>query len=478
MPALRIHALDVAEHGGDRLLRRLKLVLHRDALLAELGADSLRLAKHLHVDQPRPSGVLVATADGSTVGHRVAVHGHAVEVSAARVLDRDVDVAADEDVPENLVHRGSNLVVVANLAQHGEDVLGIRVLAVPGLQSVQGQEGDATALLLVQVRDDLGRHVVIVHDDVEQLVRSGSFHRSEKPLVALHELNQRAVHARDAVVLDDLLHRGESAEQFAGHGELQVLIASLHLLGLGRQLGVELGVAALKLLALILRRVSRRDLLLVFALGLRERRLLRRELLLEPVLVLALGGDGLPELLHVVLEDGHLLAFAIGGGVGVGHLRAEPLVPLLLRLELRAPALPLVQHLQTAVHLPNLRLGRFFACSRRRHLGLDGVDLGARLGDGSIERDAIARDAREPLLASLRPLAKLRHVEFRARALLDAPTEFEVRDAKLFFGGGHRAFLILALSLGGTDLVVRPVRAVVLLLRAFNVRAPALLDLV
>ena len=96
----------------------------------------------------------------------------------------------------------------------------------------------------------------------------------------------------------------------------------------------------------------------------------------------------------------------------------------------------------------------------------------------SIERDAIARDAREPLLASLRPLAKLRHVEFRARALLDAPTEFEVRDAKLFFGGGHRAFLILALSLGGADLVVRPVRAVVLLLRAFNVRAPALLDLV
>ena len=60
---------------------------------------------HLHVDHPRTTRVLVTAADGTAVGDAVAIHGDAVQVRGARELDGDVEVAADQDVAENLVGR-------------------------------------------------------------------------------------------------------------------------------------------------------------------------------------------------------------------------------------------------------------------------------------------------------------------------------------------------------------------------------------
>ena len=74
----------------------------------------------------------------------------------------------------------------------------------------------------------------------------------------------------DAVVLHDPLHRGEPAEELAGHRELQVLIASLDLLGLTREFRVEFRVAALEFFSFVLRSVAGTDLFLVFTLGLRQ----------------------------------------------------------------------------------------------------------------------------------------------------------------------------------------------------------------
>ena len=148
---------------------------------------------------------------------------------------------------------------------------------------------------------------------MEQLIRRGSLHGGEEALVAIHELDERAVNPLNAVILRDALHRVEPAEELARHGELEVLIPALHFLRLRAQLGVEFGVAPLQFLAFILRRVPRRDFRVVLRLRLPERRLLLHELSPDGGLVPLLLLDGLPEFPRVSLEDGDLVAFAAEG---------------------------------------------------------------------------------------------------------------------------------------------------------------------
>jgi hypothetical protein len=64
------------------------------------------------------------------------------------------------------------------------------VLAVARAQAVERQKRHATGFVLVQVLDDLGRDVVVVDDDVEQLVRRRRLDGGEEALVALHQLDQ------------------------------------------------------------------------------------------------------------------------------------------------------------------------------------------------------------------------------------------------------------------------------------------------
>ena len=246
------------------------------------------------------------------VGHAIAVHGHAVQVGGAGELDRDVQITADEHVAENLVHRWAELGVEAHLAQHWEDILAVGILAVAVLQAVEGEEGDATSLVLVEVLNDLGRDVIVVHHHVEQLIGRGSLHGGKEALIAIHELDERAVHL-NTVILRDALHRVEPAKELARHRELEVLIPALHFLRLRAELGVEFGVAPLQFLAFVLRRVPRRNFRIVLLLRLPERCLLLHEHSPDGGLVPLFLLNSLPEFPRVSLKDGDLVAFAAEG---------------------------------------------------------------------------------------------------------------------------------------------------------------------
>ena len=427
VPPRRLHALNVPQHPRHRLLRGLQLVLHLRALLPEFRPEPLRLLKHLHVDQPRATRVLVPTADRTAVRHAVALHGDAVEVSAPRVLHRDVEVPADEHVAEQFVKRRAEFVVEANLAQHREHVLGVRVLARAVLQTVQGQERHSSSLLLVQVLDDLRRDVVVIDDDVEQLVRHGRLDRGEEPLVALHELDEGTVHALDAVVLRDPLHRRQPAEELARHRELKLLIASLHLVRLGRDFRVELRVPPLQLLAFVLSLVPRRDLRLVLPVRRLKRGLLLRELRFDARRVLLVRVDALTEFVDVLFKDINLVRFPCERALAVLHLRLQPLVALLLRRELRCAALLLVQHLQTAVHLRDLRRGCFLASRLCVHLRLDRVNLRPRLRDLLVQLRLVPLHELQRFVARGELLPELLHVEVRGGLLLHRDPELDVR---------------------------------------------------
>ena len=474
----RLGALDVAQHRRHRLLRRLQLILDLRALLAELGAHLLRLAEHAHVHHARAAGVLVAAADRAAVGHAVAVHGDAVQVRGARELHGDVEVAADQDVAEHLVQRGADLLVVADLAQHREHVLRVRVLAVTRAQAVERQKRHAAGFVLVQVLDDLGRHVVVVDDDVEQLVCRRRLDGGEEALVALHQLDQRAVYTLDPVVLHDALHRGEPAEQLARHGELQLLVAALHLLRLRVELGVNLRVAALQLLALVLRGVPRRDLRLVLLLGLAQLGLLLQELALDRALVLRLLLGGFLQVARVAVQDADLVALARERRLAIRRLRLEPRVALSLGLELRAAALPLVQHLQPTGHLAHLRGGALLARRLGVRLGARGGDLGPRLRHGAVQPRLLAAHARERLLAGGDLLCELPRVQVARGLSLYRAAQLDVRGQQLLLGRRQRALLVLALALRRLHLIAQPVRALVFVARLVHVLPAPLLALV
>ena len=120
--------------------------------------------------------------------------------------------AADERLAEDVLHGAVILALVHELLDHGDGVVGLRVVGGVYLETVEWHEGNLTRQSqTVHLLQDLGARAVVVNDVVEESVTSGDLDSGEEGLVTLKVLNEGAIvavnHLRVLLgVLEELQH--------------------------------------------------------------------------------------------------------------------------------------------------------------------------------------------------------------------------------------------------------------------------------
>ena len=246
-----------------------------------------------------------------------------------------------------------SLVFVVELGHHGDGVLGLRVLNVADVQSVQWHERDLSRqLLLVHLLENLRAHLVRLDNVVEQSISGRYLDSRVNTLLAVKVLDDEAVVGVGHLGLvapslaERLQHPPHAVppveDGLAGHGA-QGLVRLGQLLPDGRVrllqvhlLAAQLVPLGLQLVLALLQLVE--PLVLVVDVG-AELVLLggrRLDLLLQLAAPLGVA-------LQVLAEALDLLRLVLDLLVERLELLLDPLVPLLLGGELRPPALLGVQ---------------------------------------------------------------------------------------------------------------------------------------
>mmetsp|Transcript_13161 Transcript_13161/g.43400 ORF Transcript_13161/g.43400 Transcript_13161/m.43400 type:complete len:532 (+) Transcript_13161:4036-5631(+) len=227
--------------------------------------------------------------------------------------------------------------------------------------------------------DHARRHLVRVHHHVKEAVARGHLHRGVVLGVAVEQHDERAVHPLDLVLLLDAAHRLQTAVNLARNRVLELLLRLAQAVAALREAVIELAIRLLEVAAPVLQLIAL---------------LLQRE-------TLARGrGGSLPVLLQRVfaprdvrlrrrnpLDESSNLAFKVAhlpllgpqGRLVLVNLRLQPRVAFRHAGKLRRAALFLVELLELALALLDLRLQLALGGARCLELGLDGVEGGPHL---------------------------------------------------------------------------------------------------
>eukprot|EP00961_Rhodomonas_salina_P207528 2801097-Rhodomonas_salina.4 len=157
-------------------------------------------------------GVEVAATHRALLRELVAVDGHARHRVRLAVRGRHLDVLAQQRLAKDLKHRRLEFVLELHAADQRLRVA--RILRESGdlrPQLLDRQKLHAALLGLVQRAHELRRHVLVLHHRVVQPPTTGLLDRLRVAVVAVEEVDQRAVVALDVVVPHELVEELQSS---------------------------------------------------------------------------------------------------------------------------------------------------------------------------------------------------------------------------------------------------------------------------